>query len=475
MNKRVTTFAILLALILALLTPAGFAADEVAYDSQKLDTNYALALAYIGREDYDKAMDYLGACLQYCDENSAPEIYADVHLKIACVYTIRQEYDTALAELDEAIRVKPDLSEAYLVKTQVHSDLGEYEEAAAALQQYIDLTGDTSLYEVKAEIYSAIGNVDKALESYKVYAEADSESPLEASYKTAIYDMEKGKYEEAIRAFADCLNDETFGPSSAYNTGVCYMRLEDYEKALDFLTRATDQNYDGLNYNIGVCSMLLDKTAEAIEAFTASIEKESFVNDAIYNRAICYVSSSAFDKAIADFTAYLDAMKAQEVERLNEEAKAEAEAKGATPDEIKPEDVEDVVDVATYYRGVCYLSVNNFEKAIADFTACIKKELAPDDCRFNRGLAYLQIGENESAKADLSECVKNEYNVDAAMFYRSFALSALGDVDGAIADLSACIDHEYNLGQAYYQRAQLYLVTGNDEGYVEDLEASLNY
>ena len=475
MNKRVTTFAILLALVLALMTPAAFAADEVAYDAQKLDTNYALALAYIGREDYDKAMEYLDACLQFCDENSAPEIYADVHLKIGCVYTIRQEYDKALAELDEALRVKPDLSEAYLVKTQIHSDLGEYESAAAALQQYIDLTGDESLYEVKAEIYSAVGNVDKALESYKVYAEAGSESPVEAAYKTAIYDMEKEKYEEAIKEFDKCLSDETYGPSSTYNTGVCYMRLNDYEKALDFLTRVKDQDFDGLNYNIGVCSMLLDKTDEAIEAFTASIEKESFATDALYNRAICYVSNQDFAKAIVDFTAYLDGMKAQEVESLNEQAKAKAEAEGTTFEEIKAEDVEDVVDVATYYRGVCYLSVNNFDGAIADFTACIKNELAPDDCRFNRGLAYLQAGNNEAAKADLDECVKNEYNTDASMFYRSFALAALGELDAAIADLSVCIDHEYNLGQAYYQRAQLYMVTGNDEGYVSDLEASLKY
>lgn len=475
MNKRVTTLAIMLALVLALLTPAAYAADEAVYDSQKLDTNYALALAYIGREDYDKAMENLNACLQYCDENSAPEIYADVHLKIGCVYTIRQEYDKALAELEEAIRVKPDLSEAYLVQTQVYSDLGQYENAAAALQKYIDLTGDKSLYEVKAEIYSAVGNVDQALESYKVYAEAGSNSPVEASYKTAIYDMEKALYAEAIKEFETCLNDETFGPSSTYNIGVCYMRLEDYEKALEALNRAKDQDYDGLQYNIGVCSMLLDKTDEAIEAFTKSIEKESFVNDAIYNRAVCYVSKGEFAKAIVDFTAYLDAAKTAKVQSLNEQAKAEAEKNNTTPVEVKPEDVEDVVDVATYYRGVCYLSVNNFEGAIADFTACIDHDIAVTDSRFNRGLAYLQAGNNEAAKADLDECIKNEYNMDAVRFYRSFALSALGDTDAAIADLTACIEHEYNLAQAYYQRAQLYMLTGNDAGYIADLEQSLKY
>ena len=474
MKKSVWSLLALIILMLALLAPACLA-EAVTFDQQKLDTNYALALAYIGREDYDKAMGFLDTCLTLCDENSATAVYADVHLKKACIYTIRQDYDKAMTELDETLRVQPDLSEAYLVKTQVHSDRGEYEEAADALQKYIDLTGDKSLYEVKAEIYSAVGNVDKALESYKVYAESGSESPVEASYKTAIYNMEKGKFEDAIRDFATCLKDKTYGPSSQYNTGVCYMRMEDYESALKALNEVKDQEFDGLNYNIGVCSMLLEKTEDAIAAFGASIEKESFVSDALYNRAICYVSVKEFAKAIVDFTAYLDSMKAQKVEQLNAQAAQEAEASGKKAKTVKPEEVEDVVDVATYYRGVCHLSVNNFDAAIADFTACIDQNLSVDDSRFNRGITYLQAAKNEEAKADLTECIKNGYNTDAATFYRSFALVALGDTDGAIADLTTCIDHGYNLGQAYYQRAQVYMVTGNNDGYVADLEESLKY
>lgn len=475
MKKRVKKIAILLALVLALTLAPAALAENFTYNTQKLDANYALALAYIGREDYDKAMGYLDACLQYCDESSAPEVYADVHLKIACVYTIRQDYEKALAELEEAIRVKPDLSEAYLVKTQVHFDLGEYESAAAALQQYIDLTGDNSLYQVKAEIYSAIGNADKALENYKIYAQNDSESEQESAYKTAIYNMENGKYEEAISSFAACLEDETFGPSSAYNTGVCYMRMENYEQALQCLISVQDQEFDGVYYNIGVCSMMLDKIDDAIAAFTSSVEKESYVTDALYNRAVCCVSKGDFVNAIVDFSAYLDAMKAQKVEAINEEARKKAEANYTVAVTVKPEDVEDVVDIATYYRGVCYLSISNNEAAIADFTACIDNGLAVMDCRFNRGLACLQAGSNELAKQDFTECVDNDYNKDAALFYRSFALLALGDSEGAIADLTACIENGYNLDQAYYQRAQIYMVLGDTDKYLEDLEESLKY
>ena len=475
MIKRVMKSAVLMALVTALaLTSTAFAAVE-SYDAQKLDTNYALALAYIGREDYDKAMTYLDSCLKYCDETSNPEVYADVHLKIACVYTIRQDYQKALAEIDETLRVKPDLSEAYLVKTQIHSDLGEYENAADALQKYIDLTGDNSLYEVKAEIYSATGNVDKALENYKIFVQSDSQSELEATYKTAIFDMEKGLYQEAIDTFKKCLNDKTYGPSAAYNTGVCYMRLENYESALEYLNRSKDQEYDGVYYNIGVCNMLLGRTEEAIEAFTSSIEKESFVSDALYNRAICNVSLEKFAAAIVDFTAYLDNVKAQQVAALNEQAAKDAEAKGEQAKEVKAEDVEDVVDIATYYRGVCYLSVSENDSAIADFTACINRDLAPDDSRFNRGLAYLQTGRNEEARDDFTECINKEYNKDACMYYRSFALLTLGDTEGALADLTACIEAGYNLGQAYYQRAQIYMAMGDEEKYVADLEASLNY
>ena len=158
---------------------------------------------------------------------------------------------------------------------------------------------------------------------------------------------------------------------------------------------------------------------------------------------------------------------------MTEEAERVAKEKNRNPVKVNPENVDPVVDVATYYRGVCYLSINDFDSAIADFTACIDHEISVDDSRFNRGLSYLQKGDNEHAKEDLTECINNKYNEDASMFYRAYALLALGDNEGAIADLTKCIEHKYNLNQAYYQRAQIYKALGDEAHYIEDLEASL--
>ena len=456
--KLMTIMVVALAIA---LTGAAFAEQPV--DTQKLDTYYSLAIEYINREDYDKAMDYLNACLEYCDEASKPELCADIHLKKGCVYTLTQSYDEALTELDEASRIDENLSEAWLVKTQAFTDSERYPEAIEALQKYIDMTGDNNMYETMSQLYAQTGDTEKATEVYNQYIELSSESDIEVSYRKGTYKMGAGQFAEAVEDFAPCLEDETYGASSAYNTGVCHLNLGSYEEALASFDKSVEAggNYDGIHYNRGVCLMSLGRYDEAVEAFGASIDGESYKDDATYNRAVCHMSAGGYDDAIADFTAYIDSRAAA--------------AQPAEGEETEETEAASTVDVANYYRGVCYLSNGDYENAVNDFTVCMDNGVAAEDSLFNRGLSYLQGGEYESAKADFDACVEQEINADAARYYRAFAYRYLGDNEAALQDLTDCIDHEYNLGQSYYQRAQVYNDMNDDEHYVEDLEASLNY
>ncbi|MBR5110245.1 MAG: tetratricopeptide repeat protein [Clostridia bacterium] len=445
---------IMAVLVMVLAMAGSVYAEPVSLDAQRLDTYYTLALDRIENDDYEKALSYLANCLKYCDKAVNPDLYADIHLKIGCVYTMQKNYDYALAELEEAIATMPGLSEAWLVKTQVYSEMENYTAAADTLKIYIELTGNTAMNETLSQLYASAGDEEKALEAQNAYEAYTSE--ITAAYESAVSKLEAGQYADAIADFEICRNDATYGPSSIYNIAVCYMQGGDYENALsNFLLCVNgDAEYDGLYYNIGVCCMVQDEIPSAIQAFTISTEKESFQSDALYNRAVCYVTAEEFQLAIDDFTAYLDMMKA-----------AQAKEEGAEPG--------DVVDVATYYRGVCYLSVNEFEKAAADFTACIEAGLAPSDSLFNRGLTYLQAGSYELAVADFTECIEKDISTDDALFYRSYAYRGQGNNEAALADLTACIEHGYNLSTAYYQRAQVYDSMGDKEHYIADLEASL--
>jgi|GEM_PF-1373323 len=429
--------------------------------SQKLDVYYSLAVGYINREEYDRALICLNSALELVTEESDPSLYADLRLKKGCVYTIQGAYEDAVRELDEASRVQPELADPYLVRVQVYTEQGEVAKAAADLELYIELTGDSGMFETLAQMYLQLEERDKAIASYRKLAEAVSEDEALVPYNLAVYEMNAGMYEEALANLVACKPDAG--------------------------------KISGLHYNTGVCHMMLNQYPEAVEAFTASMESEDYYTNAVYNRAICGVLSQDFETAAADFTAYIDAFETASERPESDEAEAEGEkpegdAAEPTEDAAESDEAEaegemtedaaakpEADAVAYYYRGVCYLSLDRFAEAAADFTVCLERAVNVNESTLNRGLSYLQGGAYEAAKADFTACIDGEYAVDDALYYRSIASHCLDDDQAALEDLTLCIEHGYELGQTYQQRAQIYRAMGDENHYLADLEAALNY
>ncbi len=457
MRKQITAFV--LALILALTMTA--AASASSMDAQRLDTYYSLAINAINTENYDKALSYLDSALQYCSETDSPEMYADIHLKKGCVYTIRGDYDNAHQELDEAIRVIPDLSDAYLVKVQAYTEAGDDVKAAETLEKYIEVSGETGYYQTLAEMYAKNGDSENALRAYQAFLDANQLEGAAGLFSMANYKLDSGMYQEAIADYEACLEDPDYGKSASYNIGICRLQMEDYENALPAFEACTDSaaDFNGVWYNIGICNMMLERIPEAIEAFGHSIDTETYKTDALYNRAICCFSLEQYQQAADDLTRYME---------LVEEAAKTAEDAGTEP-------AETVADIVVYYRGVCYLALGENEKAVEDFTECIERGYEVNDNTYNRGLACLQGGQFDQAKKDFTTCIEKGTNANESFYYRSFANLYLEDYDGALADLNVLIARDYELSRVYYQRAQVYQAMGNNIRYLEDLETSLQY
>ena len=455
-NWMIRTAAVLLAVMM--LGSCAAAAGEESV-GQKLSTYYNLAVGYIGRENYDKAMKYIDAALEICPEETNGDMYADLYLKKACVHTIRQEYEDALAELEESIRVRPEVAEAYLVRVQVYTETGEAGLAAENLEKYIELSGDTSLNETLAGMYVQLDEAQKAEESYSRLAESVTEDPDLVPYNLAMYEMGAGMYAEALVNLQACKGDP--------------------------------EKYPGLHYNTGICLMLTERYAEAAEAFTASIASEDFVQDAYYNRAVCMMSLSEYESAIDDFTVYIDGLKAEasaetpeepaadekpEIPEIGAEGQPEETAEEPGTEAPAAEQTEPAgTDPAYYYRGVCFIAVKKYEEAAADFTVCIEGGLNVNESCFNRGVSLLQTGDFKGAEADFTASIDSGYLVDDALFYRAYAFQYQENYEAALADLTRCVEDGYNLGQTYQQRAAVYQALGDEDSYLADLEASLDY
>ncbi len=358
--------------------------DAVAIvDTQKLDASYTLALNAINAEDYDTAKEYLNVCFAWCDPQSNPTMYADLLLKRACIDVIEEKNDMALLNLDAALRVQPDLADAYLVRTQVYAAQGNVDAAIENLEKYIELTEDTSLYETVAQLQEANGNIEAAQAAYDKYVEGAGEEVEEAGFQSGLYKMQAGQLEEAIAAFEAYAEDETYGAGAAYNIGICKMNLGDYAGAIEAFNSCEEKGgaFEGIYYNRGVCALMSAEWEAAAADFAKSIESEPYVNDARYNLAICQMQQEEYETAVATFTALIGDGETEDAE----EADAERE----------------VNDGAYYYRAVCNAALGNLEAALADYTVCIDHGYELAQSYYQRAQVYAALGDTENQNSDL--------------------------------------------------------------------------
>ena len=356
-------------------------------DNQKLDAAYTLALNAITSEDYETAKEYINICFAYCDAQSDPVMFSDLLLKRACIDVIEQKNDMALLNLDAATRVKPDLADAYLVKTQVYAAMGDADRAISSLEKYIELTQDTALYETIAQLQEAKGDIKAAQAAYDKYVAGAGAAVEEAGFQAGLYKMEAGNYQEAIADFEAYQDSETYGAGAMYNIGICRMNLGEFPAAVEAFTACEEKGgtFEGLYYNRGVCRLLSENWTGAAEDFVKSIETEPYAADASYNLGICKMQSGDYEGAVTTFTEYIDSGK--QTEAGNETAQA-------------------VNYGAYYYRAASLASLGQLEDAIADYTVCIEQKYDLAQSYYQRAQVYAALGDTEKQNADLAESLK---------------------------------------------------------------------
>ena len=368
------------------------AVEANALDVQKLDAIYTLALNAINAEDYETAKEYLNVCFAYCDSQTNPAMFADLLLKRACIDVIEEKNDMALLNLDAALRVQPDLADAYLVRTQIYAAQGNMDAAIENLEKYIELTEDTSLYETVAQLQEANGNIAAAQEAYDKYVEGAGSEVEEAGFQSGLYKMQAGNLEEAITAFEAYAEDEIYGAGAAYNIGICKMNLGDYAGAIEAFQTCEEKggSFEGLLYNRGICNLLTEQWEAAAADFGKSIETEPYVDDALYNLAVCQMQQEDYETAAATFTELIGDGEAEAVD--------ETEAEGTENGEIGTRVVN---DGAYYYRAVCNAALGNLEAAIADYTVCIDHGYELAQSYYQRAQVYAAMGDTENQNSDL--------------------------------------------------------------------------
>ncbi len=229
-------------------------------------------------------------------------------------------FEAAIETYDKAIKLKPDLAEAYNNKAVALRNLRKYDEAVKAYDKAIELEPDyADAYYNKGIALVNLEKYDEAVKAYDKAIELKPDYAVAYNNKgTALGKLEK--YEEAIKAYDKAIELETDYADAYYNKGVALGNLGKYDeeiKAYDKAIELKPDDADAYN-NKGITLGNLEKYEEAIKAYDKAIELNPDYANAYFNRACTYSLWGKKDKMLSDLR------KAIELdEELREKAKTD--------------------------------------------------------------------------------------------------------------------------------------------------------
>ena len=291
--------------------------------------------------------------------SSPPGETAAQHYSTGLSLLEKGKYDQAIAELDKALALDPDIAvdpgyaKAYSDRGLAYSNKGSYDQAIADLTKALALDPNTKVasgyakaYSDRGQVYSNQGQYDLALVDYTKAIELD---PNNAEY----YDQRGWCYRN--RSFQQ--------PTDEYA-----LALADLTKALALDPNNTEY-YDrrsAIYRETGKFDLALADNNKAIELEPNNI-------DHYVQRGWTYFNSGKNDLALADFNKVI---------------------------ELDPNNAGNYLQ-----RGSVYMTTGENALALADFNKAI--ELDPNNAGnyLQRGYLYMGTGEKDLARADFEKCI----------------------------------------------------------------------
>jgi len=150
-------------------------------------------------------------------------------------------------------------------------------------------------------------------------------------------------------------------------------------------------------------------------------------------------------------------------------------------EELKKEEQMEIYDevvtnLAGLYaaRGVCYLNIRDYRKAIENFDDAIKMDAENGSYFRSRGGTYSQLANHSLAIEDLDVAVRLCPDDSNAYFTRGIARFNMEDFNGAIKDFDNAIELDPNFVDSYTGRGRCYLHLRQSVQALADLDKAIN-
>jgi tetratricopeptide (TPR) repeat protein len=301
------------------------------------------------REDYDQAIADYTQAIKLNHGNSDAYLWRG-----RAYYYGKEDYDQAIADFTKAIKLKPDDYPYYTWRGRAYNKKEDYDQAIADFTESIKLAPDSGHYKERGDAYGKKGDYDLAIADYD-FAVADIDQSI--AYRDQSFTEHPEWYDFTAPTHEDYYSERD--SVSAAKKAVEQIVADN--EAMKKYTEAIHLHPNDASAYIGRGDMYQVKEEYdlAIADYTVAIKLQSNNTEVYRGRGDAYSRKEEYDLAIADYTKVI---------------------------KLQPRNAE-----AYRWRGDAYSQKSEYDMAIADYTASI--ELQPStEAYMGRSEAYSHKG-----------------------------------------------------------------------------------
>lgn len=311
------------------------------------------------------------------------------------------DYVLSIQYFNQVIKLKPYLSDPYLLRAIAKIQLGDYNGALLDCNQAIQLNPfQPGAYYTRGFVYRQLKDYDAADADF---SEALIFSPDNKTYLVLRADVraQNGHYDEAKQDIDYLLRREPHSPSLLFEQGSIALSSKDTLAALDAFSEVV--KYDTQNpagwSALGMVNLIMQREDEAFTALSKSISLGSKWAGDYINRGIIHYHRHNYRGALADYDRAI---------------------------QIAPNDGQ-----CYYNRAMLRQELGDYNRAIDDYTRAI--ELCPDryDMYYQRAITLLQLRQWRDALSDLNIMMERYPYFLPSYYLAAQAKTSLGDSKGA--------------------------------------------
>jgi len=307
------------------------------------------------------------------------------------------DYVLSMQYFNQVIRLKPHLSEPYLLRAIAKINLQDYQGALRDCNSAIERNPfQPGAYYTRGYVLAQMNRLDEAEQDF---TEALRFSPENKTYLILRADIRSRnrKYALAMEDIDYLLRKEPKAPSLLFEKGVICMAMEDTLGALHQFEQTTQ--YDSQNPSnwsaLGLVHLMLEDDNEALADLTRSINLGSKWAGDYINRGIIFYRKHNYRGAMSDYDKAVS---------------------------LAPRDAQ-----CYYNRGILRQELGDWNRALDDFNQAIYLDPERTEMYYQRGTVLLQLRQWKDAASDFQHLIDSYPYFLPAYYLAAQAKTALGE------------------------------------------------